>query len=242
MTFSIQFCPAGKGLVPQLIAEDADFAFVYKPPFLSTTAPEHKGVPTLVDWVQKKLESRSFLHPTSRLDHEVSGIVTFALSKSANEQSLLWRHEKKYKRTYQALVQPLPTLSLSDARWAWSIAMDPNQKDRRVISDSGTESLTEMKVVQRHPFVTLLNLFPETGRTHQLRLHAAHAGLPLLGDQLYGGQRRHIFEDGRVLSCKRTMLHCKEVALTHRYLVSCHPPPDFVNLYEALSGQSISHE
>jgi hypothetical protein len=89
----------------------------------------------------------------------------------------------------------------------------------------------------------LLLLFPQTGRTHQLRVHAAHAGVPLLGDTLYGGPKRIVRPDGRVLTSRRVMLHCAEVTIpdpsrSEPTLTFHSPlPHDMRQIWRALGGR-----
>ena len=82
-------------------------------------------------------------------------------------------------------------------------------------------------------------LTPFTGRTHQLRVHVAHAGFALLGDVHYGGPRRVVLADGRVVRAARTMLHCAWLSLPmgrELLVFECAPPEDFGTLWSTLGG------
>src|SRR5262249_7674470 len=91
------------------------------------------------------------------------------------------------------------------------------------------------------PLAAALLLRPETGRTHQLRVHAARAGSPLLGDKHYGGEQRRVLPDGRVLRAARVMLHSSRVRLS---LAGAEPltidaplPDDLGELWGKLGGE-----
>jgi 23S rRNA-/tRNA-specific pseudouridylate synthase len=91
----------------------------------------------------------------------------------------------------------------------------------------------------------LLTLTPVTGRTHQLRAHAASAGAPLLGDPSYGGPRRARLASGRVLPLSRVLLHAAWVELeldAERVRVTAPLPPDFVATWEILGGEAAALE
>src|SRR5262249_52082411 len=145
------------------------------------------------------------LHPTSRLDAEVTGLVTFARTERATEALLKARRRGDYRRRYLALaaVAPEPSVGL----WPWPIALDPRAPRKRIATSGERErpAETEYRTGVVLPLVTVLHLFPRTGRTHQLRVHASRAGSPLLGDVHYGGVRRVVREDGRVVTVRRVM-------------------------------------
>ncbi|HKP55979.1 MAG TPA: hypothetical protein VJV78_04640, partial [Polyangiales bacterium] len=89
--------------------------------------------------------------------------------------------------------------------------------------------------------LALLLLRPETGRTHQLRVHAAHAGAPLWGDKHYGGPTRAVQPDGRVVAARRVMLHCTQLILpgisaTEPLVLHAAPPEDMQRFFEQLGG------
>lgn len=165
----------------------------------------------LVRWVKERYpELRA--HPTSRLDSPVSGLVTFALSKRANERLLEARRAGAYERLYVGLT--LHTLEPSRGEWSWPISIDPKNEKLRVAGPGRgeREARTEYEVVEQAPRASVLHLRPRTGRTHQLRAHSAKAGAPLFGDHAYGGERRLTLDDGTVVTPRRVMLHCHRVS------------------------------
>jgi 23S rRNA pseudouridine955/2504/2580 synthase len=82
----------------------------------------------------------------------------------------------------------------------------------------------------------LLSLDPATGRTHQLRVHAAHHACPLLGDRTYGGMGKIVLPDGGVLPMERIALHAAWVQLAAAPRVSAPFPAELAALWQALGG------
>ena len=185
--------------------EDRHLLVVVKPTGLATTAPRGG------DSLTRRLEEARgvLLHPSSRLDAEVTGLVTYAKSKRAIAALKKVRAEGRYHRGYLAIAARAP--HEREGVWEASIAIDPRDPKLRVVSETGERvqwAKTSYRVREVLEHVSVLWLTPHTGRTHQLRVHAAHAGSPLLGDVRYGGQRRVVLPDGRVIAARRTMLHC----------------------------------
>lgn len=90
-----------------------------------------------------------------------------------------------------------------------AIGKDRHHGSRRVVSKSGQMAITHYKVVMRLPHSTIVELQLETGRTHQIRVHMAHLGHPIVGDTLYGGKK---VSDGFY------RLHAKKLIFNHPFL------------------------
>lgn len=199
-----------------VLFRDGELFVVDKPPGIATTSPD--GRQCLTEIAQRACRQAARVHPTSRLDRDVTGVVVFALTDRAIERTLAARREGQYARRYAALA----TGRLEgEGRWEWPIAIDPSDRTHRIALDEGQkgqreqEARTRYEVIAASALATRLWLHPETGRTHQLRVHAARAGHPLLGDVAYEGPKRVVLADGRVVTVKRPMLHCARVALPH---------------------------
>lgn len=221
-----------------VLHESQHLLVVRKPSGLSTTAP--RGADSLTERLERQQRQR--LHPTSRLDAEVTGLVTYARTKLGIAALKDARERGAYHREYVALASARP--DADEGAWDASIAMHPRDRRLRVAVPEGGRgerlqtARTRWRVTETRAHATWLTLFPETGRTHQLRVHAAHAGLPLLGDHRYGGPKRVTLDDGRVVRAARVMLHCHRVRVPNAEggevdLVD-PPPADFVALWEAL--------
>jgi 23S rRNA-/tRNA-specific pseudouridylate synthase len=218
------------------VHRDEDLLIVVKPAGLSTTSPDG---PSLASRVVALDPMAPRLHPTSRLDAEVTGLVTFARTRTATKALLQARREGAYRRLYLALA----TGSIGgEGIWRSPIARDPADPRRRVVKDGGVPAETVYRVVATAGPLVLLALFPRTGRTHQLRVHASAAGAPLFGDVHYGGERRATTADGRVITAKRVMLHCAAlelppIARRKAALSVTEPPPeDFARVWQKAGG------
>lgn len=154
-----------------------------------------------------------------RLDMDTSGLMLIAKTPAAHKslQAQFLRHE--VQKTYVAMLQGVPHAprqGLIDL----PLRPDPMDRPRQVVDrEQGREALTRYELLASDGLRTLVRLFPQTGRTHQLRLHCAHAeglGCPIAGDPLYG-------EKGR-----RLMLHAMRISFNHpvsgeRMTFEAHP-------------------
>jgi 23S rRNA-/tRNA-specific pseudouridylate synthase len=232
----------------EIVHRDRHLLVVTKPSGLATTAPD--GGDCLTRRVQGKVRGR--VHPTSRLDAEVTGLVTFALTKRAIAALRAARQQGQYGRGYLGLATAAPEPAEGD--WRWSIAIDPKDRRLRVAVPEGGSGERLQEAWSRYRVRALargeggdvrgvaLWLTPHTGRTHQLRVHAAAAGAPLLGDTRYGGAKRVVLADGRVVTARRTMLHCAWLRLPRvvgdgELELSAEAPADLRELWERLGGE-----
>lgn len=194
---------------------DAHLLVLVKPSGLPTTSPT--GTDCLAALAKEIDPTAQRLHPTSRLDADVTGLVTFARTERATRTLLAARQEGNYARRYLAIVTPPPTPSAGTV--SASIAIDPQNPRRRVpqaeTERGGRTARSSYRTLAVVGDFALLCLTPMTGRTHQLRVHAAHIGAPIFGDRHYGGPTRLTTQDGRVWSARRVMLHCAALRIPH---------------------------
>lgn len=150
---------------------------------------------------------KSVFHPLTRLDRDTFGIVL--LAKNAHVHTLL--QQTRVQKTYHALVLggPETDSGTMDA----PIARKPLPSLLREIRPDGKPSVTEYKVLWRKEGLCKLALRPITGRTHQLRLHCAHMGFPILGDPQYNSPRS--VDLSRELGLTSQLLCAKRLELTH---------------------------
>ncbi len=227
--------------LPEIIHHADGLLVVHKPSGLPTTAPSDSDA-CLVRWVEAQLPGVS-AHPTSRLDSPVSGLVTFALSKDANRHMLDARRAGRYERQYLGIT--LGGLEDDAGEWTWPISIDPRNAKLRVAGSGRGEraARTRFEIAKRAAAASLLRLWPETGRTHQLRVHAAKAGVPLFGDHAYGGERRVTLPSGAVVTARRVMLHCTKVGFPWKsgFLHFEAPlPPDMQRTWAALQSCDLT--
>jgi len=195
-----------------ILHRDEHFLVVDKPSGIATTSPT--GRDCLVELVRALDPSAPKMHPTSRLDAEVSGVLVFARTDRAIEHALAARRAHAYRRLYVAVSARTPPEA--EGRWDFPIGVDPKDARRRVVdtrSPDAKPSATNFRIVAHTDQGAFLALAPETGRTHQLRVHASHANAPFVGDIHYGGPKRIVAPNGRITTVSRVMLHCARVAL-----------------------------
>lgn len=149
--------------------------------------PTHRAArDTLVHAVAGYFERRgeaAGIHPLYRLDRGTTGIVI--LAKSARIQHAMTKHHGQIYREYLALVQGY--LDRPSGRIDMPIARDITRANHWQVRADGKRALTEYETIASWPSYSLLKIHLLTGRTHQIRVHFAALGYPLLGDTAYGG-------------------------------------------------------
>lgn len=155
------------------------------------------------------------LYPAHRLDQDTSGLLVLAKTPEAYKQLQVYFQRRDILKRYEAVLQPnhdSPTSHLqSEGIIALPLLPNPLDRPRQMVSiEHGKPAITRYVVRERRADGTVLvDFYPQTGRTHQLRVHAAHPdGLdaPILGDRLYNGQWT---------KDERLMLHAAEIAFFH---------------------------
>lgn len=197
---------------PQYPAEDGEITVLYedkhilavdKPAGMLVHPSRSAFTGTLANRVlgyYQKTGQNSAFHPITRLDRDTFGVVL--LAKNAHVHALLnqLHSDGKLKKTYHALVLggPEGDSGVIDA----PIARRPLPSLLRYVNREGKPSVTEYRVLQRQGKISLLALRPVTGRTHQLRVHCAHMGFPILGDPQYGSDAAKAYASHQQLCAK----------------------------------------
>ncbi len=183
---------SGYGVEPEsgavsILFEDEDVLVIDKPPYQLVHPAGRTTHGTVANYLAFELSRRGILctiRPLHRLDRDTSGCLLFA--KNAQSQTRLEEQlkERRLKRSYQALVElaPQPSDGTIDA----AIGEHPSQPNRRAVTPKGDSAVTHYRTRQSYNNGALLELELDTGRTHQIRVHLAHIGSPLLGDGMYG--------------------------------------------------------
>jgi 23S rRNA pseudouridine1911/1915/1917 synthase len=215
-----------------IVHEDEDVLVLDKPPFVLVhpTSPEQRE--TLSHGVAHHFATRGVkakVRPVHRIDRDTSGLVLFAKTALAHSRLDPQLHPGALERTYLALVDG--TLEADAGEVDAPIGRDPRNPQQRTIRQGGDAARTRWRVVERFAAATLLELELDTGRTHQIRVHAAHLGHPVLGDRQYGRAGTGLI--------RRQALHAAGLAFTHpstgeRMRFTAPLPEDMAGLVEKL--------
>jgi 23S rRNA pseudouridine1911/1915/1917 synthase len=119
-----------------------------------------------------------------RLDKDTSGLIVAAKTDRGRTSLIAQWESRSVEKTYLALVSG--SVADEEAIIDAPIGRDPKNRQRMTVVRSGRPAVTSFRVLERFPSSTLLEVSIETGRTHQIRVHLAFIGHPVLGDQLYG--------------------------------------------------------
>ncbi len=175
-----------------------------------------------------------------RLDVGTSGVVLLARDEDAHRELVRAFAARTVGKLYLALVwgRPRP----AEGRWTEPLGPDRSDRRRMRVDPAGRAAATAYRVAGRAAGVSLVRLEPATGRTHQLRVHLAHAGHPVVGDDLYGGPRHRGVRDPelrRLLDPGHTLLHAWRLHLpptpaNPELIVTAPLPPEFAAALAAL--------
>ena len=195
-----------------ILYEDEHLLAVDKPAGMLIHPSRSRNTGTLANLVAgyyQKTGQKSAFHPLTRLDRDTFGVVL--LAKSSHAHGLL--QACQVTKVYHALTFGGPTEDTGtiDA----PIARKPLPSLLREIRPDGKPSVTTYKVLERQGPVCKLVLTPVTGRTHQLRLHCAHMGYPILGDPQYGNGESMAFS--ATLGLTFQQLCAKKLTLKHPF-------------------------
>ncbi len=190
----------------EILYEDEDILAVNKPADMPTHPSMNNYDNTLGNAVMYYYRNSGFVfRPVNRLDRDTTGIVIVAKNRFASAALSSQMQKGIFKKTYFALVSGIieNDTGIIDA----PIERELNSVIKRCVRDDGKRAVTEYEVVQRNKEnnTTFVKITLHTGRTHQIRVHFAHIGHPLMYDFLYGKE-----ENGKTVH-----LHCGKVSFIH---------------------------
>ena len=205
-----------------VLFEDESFIIINKPPFIPVEETIVKGRgnvhQSVVDYLWKKnpsLRNPPYAGIMHRLDRETSGVLLFTKSRSVNTDIHQQFESHTVQKVYRAIcthtgkqsVPPQFTVSLCMGR----VSPKSAACKMGVVSEKngGLPSVTDFKVHAVSDGFYYIDAFLHTGRTHQIRLHLSHSGLPIVGDELYGGTK------GLPECENRIMLHAQSLTFVH---------------------------
>jgi 23S rRNA pseudouridine1911/1915/1917 synthase len=227
-----------------VLVEDDDFVIVDKPAgLLSVPTAEHEKDTLLartLDYLHHRFGRRPVAFVVHRLDKDTSGSIVFARNRPALRflQDLFKSHA--IEREYLALVEgTVPDSGTFSA----DLVADAGSARRGVArsGEQGKRAVTRYRAIERLAGATLVSVDLETGRTHQIRVHFAAAGHPVLGDRVYGGTRESRVEsrESKLPESPRQMLHARWLGFPHPRTgkpvrAEAPLPEDFVAVLEGL--------
>lgn len=206
--------PVGEDIPIEIRYEDDRLLVVSKPAGIVThPARGHEGG-TLVNALLGRgasLSGRGSTRPgiVHRLDKDTSGLLLIAKDDAAAEFLVDALRKRRVTRRYLALVRGIPSAPTGtvDA----PIGRHPARRRLMAVVPGGRGAVTHYRILGTGDKVALLEVTLETGRTHQIRVHLAHLGHPVLGDRTYGGAT----EAARALGLARPFLHAVALAFPH---------------------------
>lgn len=216
-----------------IIYEDDHVIVINKPAGVLTHAKgELSEEFTVADFVRTKMTEKDTTNRPGivhRLDRDTSGVIICAKDSETKGKLQKQFQDRKAHKTYLAVVKGTPK-KLS-ATLDLPIERNPKKPSTHRVGVNGRHALTRYEVISTDKKHSVIRLYPETGRTHQLRVHMAYIGTPIVGDRLYGSERSPI---------GRLCLHAEALEITiptsKRETFTAKPPHDFTTFTESIHG------
>lgn len=188
----------------ELLHQDKSIIIINKPAGLPVLPDGWQpDAPYLRQMLEAKFRTIFVVH---RLDKVTSGVMVFARTAEAHRELNRQFERREVEKVYQAIVEGIPPWDERTARHM--LQTNVGRKHRTVVvRKRGKNSETHFKVLKRGQAEALLEAYPKTGRTHQIRVHLSALGFPILGDVLYGASETDLIA--------RPALHALSLTLTH---------------------------
>ncbi|MDO8494214.1 MAG: RluA family pseudouridine synthase [Deltaproteobacteria bacterium] len=176
-----------------IVYEDRDLLVLNKPAGVLAEPKSDSPSPDILKMARQYLQRKfkeaggSYLQLIHRLDRDTSGLIVLAKSKAGEKLSDLFRRGE-INRQYLAIVEG--AVEKSEGKIDLPLEKGEFSHGRKVkVSETGKPSLTFYRVIERYEKATVLGIETATGRTHQIRVHLAEIGHPLIGDKIYGATK-----------------------------------------------------
>ena len=204
--------PAAKPFGLPIVHEDPSLLVIDKPSGVAV----HGGSGVshgLIELLRASRPEAKLLELAHRLDRDTSGLLLIARKRGALVELHRMLREGEIEKIYVAVVKGVPPGKHFDIKDALHKYVNAKGERRVAVKEGGMEAVTRIKVLGSANGLSVLQLRLMTGRTHQIRVHLAHAGFPVLGDDKYGD-----FEFNRALArqgVKRLFLHARRLVFKH---------------------------
>lgn len=188
-----------------IIYEDEYLIAVNKPKNMPVHPSRGNHLPTVANAVRAYMGRPFVFRAINRLDRDTSGIVLIAKDRLSGAKLYQAMKERKFKKTYLALIEGVPDEKHGTVNAP--IAREYEGSIKRVVREDGKECITEFELIKElEGGHSLVRVTPHTGRTHQIRVHMAHIGHPLVNDFLYGKRGEGTYS-----------LHCSALSFPHPF-------------------------
>ncbi len=239
--------PRVRAAIP-LLYEDDSVLIVDKPAGLLSVPSgpgadhEETALGHVRDYITRLTPKRPYVGLVHRIDRDTSGALVFAKTAESRQALIALFSRHAVERHYSALVAGAPR---ADEGLVDAPIKDAYEGGRRGVAKAGEPAQparTHWRVVERLGDAALLDVVLETGRQHQVRIHLAHIGLPVLGDSRYGREPgKKAARPTLGLRLRRQMLHARSLAFVHpltgsKVEVTSPLPEDFLAALETLRG------
>ena len=211
---AVQYAVRPEDIPVDVIYEDGDLAVVNKPQGMTVHIGNGNVDGTLVNALLFRLDSLSGINGVirpgivHRIDKDTSGLLVVAKNDKAHLSLSKQIEEKTCKRTYLALLEG--NLKTDSGTVTTYIGRSPQDRVKMAVvsPDKGKLAVTQYSVEKRFEGYTLCRFDLQTGRTHQIRVHAKHLGHPVVGDKVYGIKKQKFKLNGQLLHAFRlTFVH-----------------------------------
>ncbi len=207
-----------------LVYQNGDLLAVNKPCGIASQRTPYQLKGTLEYWVAEEFARQGIREPVRvvhRLDRGTSGLMLFP----KHRQAAAWLSDLFKQGTIQKRYLAVVTGNPVQQAWAADGPIGKIGASRWGVVPEGRPALTEFRLLERTNDFALIEALPRTGRTHQIRVHLAAIGLPIVGDRTYGG-----------VQAERMLLHCRELVFSDKsgalHQLCAEPDEVFCRLYD----------
>ena len=239
---AVEYTVKAENIPIDIVYQDEDIAVINKPQGMTVHVGNGNAEGTLVNALLYALDSLSgiggVLRPgiVHRIDKDTTGLLVVAKNDKAHVSLATQIAEKSARRVYYALLEG--NVKSDDGRIVTDIGRHPQDRLKMAVlpDGEGKIAVTDYEVLARFGTeFTLCKFILQTGRTHQIRVHAKHMGHPCVGDPVYGHKKQKFKLSGQ-------LLHAIELSLTHpktgeRMTFNAPLPPEFQSILEKLTKQ-----